>query len=72
MIDHTVIVLCVIIGAGASVVLGWAIAHHFESPAAGDNDVRTQEADQAIYMREVRLRHHDDLAMMFGGRRALV
>ena len=72
MISHTLIVLAVIVGAGVSVLLGWSITHHFESPGAGDIDLPAQEANQAIYMREVRLRHHDELATMFGGQRALV
>ncbi|RMX77332.1 hypothetical protein D0867_16639, partial [Hortaea werneckii] len=62
---------CCICGAGVLVFIGWAVSHRFvqppeaKEPAAGD-------FNQAQYMREVRLRHQDQLAAIMGGVSALV
>ena len=71
MVAHELIVLAVIVGTGATVIMGWAIAHHFEQET-GENESPAVEANLAFYMREVRLHHHDELAASFGGRPALV
>lgn len=75
MVNNSVIVLGVILGAGVAVFLGWAMTHRFQQ-TAGENVTNHEglgtDFSQAQYMREVRLRHHDDLAAAFGGRRAMV
>ncbi|KAI7236014.1 hypothetical protein KC330_g3969 [Hortaea werneckii] len=71
MVSHTLITFCCICGAGVAVFIGWAVSHRFvqppeaKEPAAGD-------FNQAQYMREVRLRHQDQLAAVMGGASALV
>ena len=53
--SYTLIVLYVIIGAGCSVLLGYAVSTRFLVPAAPpphDSD------GQAAYMREVRMRNY--------------
>ncbi|KAI7216007.1 hypothetical protein KC333_g5091 [Hortaea werneckii] len=71
MVSHSLIVFCCICGAGVAVFIGWAVSHRFvqppvaKEPAAGD-------FNQAQYMREVRLRHQDQLAAVMGGVSALV
>ncbi|KAK5727734.1 hypothetical protein LTR17_012496 [Elasticomyces elasticus] len=69
--NSTVIVLPVILGCGVAVVMGWAISHRFIRPEESKEVPQDVVAQQAQYMREVRLRHHDDLAMSMGGRRVL-
>ncbi|KAK4541982.1 hypothetical protein LTR36_007182 [Oleoguttula mirabilis] len=73
MVNNSLIVLCCIAGAGIAVFLGWAMTHRFTRPVpdATTHAGLGNDFSQAQYMREVRLRHHDDLAVAFGGRRAL-
>lgn len=73
MVDQSIVVLCCIVGAGVAVFMGWAISHRFyDVPTRNGIADTANEFSQAQYMREVRLRHHDDIAMAFGGQRALV
>ncbi|TKA78281.1 hypothetical protein B0A55_04740 [Friedmanniomyces simplex] len=67
--DDTLIVLLIICGCGVAVFMGWAISHRF-MPGDASNEVHPDAAaQQAQYMREVRLRHHDNLAAGMGGKR---
>ncbi|KAK5114134.1 hypothetical protein LTR62_002704 [Meristemomyces frigidus] len=67
--NATVVVLCVIVGCGVTVLMGWALTHRlFPSDVAPPEDA---DGSQARYMREVRLRHHDDLAAGLGARAVL-
>lgn len=73
MISDQLIVLCCIIGAGVLVFMGWAVTHRFyQQESRPIVEGLGQEFSQAQYMREVRLRNHDQIASMNGGRYALV
>lgn len=55
------------------VFIGWAVTHRFyQQELRPSVEGLGQEFSQVQYMREVRLRHHDQLAAMYGGRYALV
>ncbi|EMD00479.1 hypothetical protein BAUCODRAFT_144143 [Baudoinia panamericana UAMH 10762] len=72
--NYTLITLAIIAGCGVCVLLGWAVAHQFfpdTTTSSRHQHEGGMEFDQQQYMREVRLRHHEDLAAMFGGRRVL-
>jgi len=71
-LDNSVIVLFIIMGCGVSIVMGWAISHRFMAQTEEPQLHPDAATQQAQYMREVRLRHHDVLAVGMGGRRALV
>jgi len=69
----SVVVPVCIFGSGAAVLLCWAAAHHFTAQVPRDTShLPGAEFSQERYMREVRLRHHDDLAAVMGGKRVLV
>lgn len=54
------------------VFIGWAVTHRFYQQELRPNvEGLGQEFSQVQYMRELRLRHHDQLAAMYGGRYAL-
>ncbi|TKA34258.1 hypothetical protein B0A50_00238 [Salinomyces thailandicus] len=69
-VSNAAIVFFVIIGAAAGVALGWAMTHRFFIPVGRreDPDSARNDASQAQYMREVRLRHQEDLAATQYGR----
>ena len=70
-ISDAAVVLFVILGAAAAVGLGWAATHRFFIPTGGSRDdvePGRSEFSQAQYMREVRLRHQEDLAATQYGR----
>ncbi|KAK3074996.1 hypothetical protein LTR53_002093 [Teratosphaeriaceae sp. CCFEE 6253] len=69
--QNSVIVLLVICACGISVFMGWALSHRFMKPDSDKEQHPDAAAQQAQYMRKVRLRHHDDLAVGMGGQRAL-
>lgn len=62
---------CCICGAGVLVFIGWAVSHRFVQPPEAKEPV-AGDFNQAQYMREVRLRHQDQLAAIMGGVSALV
>ncbi|KXS99550.1 hypothetical protein AC578_4270 [Pseudocercospora eumusae] len=69
MNDHVVILLC-LLGAGAALLLGYAIFRYF-MPSAGRNDIERPGPDgmtQVQYMRTVRLRNHEQLQAMYAPR----
>lgn len=73
--SYQVIVLFVILGAAGAVLLGWAATHvfHTKPPSPHGDYTAGTEFNQAVYMREVRLRHQEHLAASSqGGKRALV
>ena len=62
-----VIVLICIGGAGLSVLMAYAIGHRIMGPDRPQLDVEAgREFSQAQYMREVRLRNCDNIAVMTG------
>ncbi|KAI7468547.1 hypothetical protein KC351_g13581 [Hortaea werneckii] len=70
MVSHSLIVFCCICGAGVAVFIGWAVSHRFVKPAEA-KEPAAGDFNQAQYMREVRLRHQDQLAGIMGGFSAL-
>lgn len=72
--SYTFDVFLIIAGSGLFVLMGWAVAHHFHQDVPTETThMAGREYDQAVYMREVRLRHHEDIAAVVGGgRNALV
>ncbi|RMZ12680.1 hypothetical protein D0862_02564 [Hortaea werneckii] len=71
MVSQSLIVFCCICGAGVLVFIGWAVSHRFVPPAEA-KEPAAGDFNQAQYMREVRLRHQDQLAAVMGGASALV
>lgn len=71
MVNSQVIVLVCVVGAGAAVLIGYAIHNFFFKPGADDNKAGVgDEFSQAQYMREVRLRYAEQMAGSNGyGRR---
>ena len=72
-ISHSAIIVCIIVGALAGVGMGWGITHRFWMARRGEDGTASTEAgaaaghfEQAQYMREVRLRHQDNLAADYG------
>ncbi|TKA30951.1 hypothetical protein B0A50_01919 [Salinomyces thailandicus] len=69
-ISHAGIIVCIIVGAAAGVALGWSITHRFWVQGKSDGTAPTEASaaggEQASYMRDVRLRHHDNLASDYG------
>lgn len=66
------IVVCACIGGSAiGVFICWAMTHRFILPTSSSS-LESGDFSQAQYMREVRMRHQDDLAASLGGKRALV
>lgn len=57
-LSPSVIVLLVIIGAGAAVALGYAVSFLFSSRDQGGPPVQSEE--QTKHMRDVRQRNYDD------------
>ncbi|KAI6827405.1 hypothetical protein KC332_g13997 [Hortaea werneckii] len=70
MVSQSLIVLCCICGAAVAVFIGWAVSHRFVKPAE-TKEPASGDFNQAQYMREVRLRHQDQLAGIMGGVSAL-
>ncbi|KAF7195864.1 hypothetical protein HII31_02744 [Pseudocercospora fuligena] len=60
-----VVVVCVIVGAGAAVLIGYATTRYFFSNTSS-SDGPTDEFNQAAYMREVRLRNVEQIGAMNG------
>ncbi|KXT05695.1 hypothetical protein AC578_5634 [Pseudocercospora eumusae] len=60
-----VVVVCVIVGAGAAVLIGYATTRYFFSNTS-NSDGPTDEFNQAAYMREVRLRNVEQIGAMNG------
>jgi len=63
--EFSLITLLCIIGAAAAVLICWAISHQFygheeEIPGIG--------SEQAVYMRQVRLRNLENIGIMMGRR----
>ena len=65
--SYSVIVLLIILGIGASVVMAWAIFHYFFN-VKPEGDPYSPGGDQAVYMREVRLRNLRNVAAVMGRR----
>lgn len=74
MVNNQVIVLIVVVAAGASVLCGYAVTRFFFSDPPRQNGVDANgEFSQAAYMREVRLRNQDNVAAVMGfGRQDIV
>lgn len=66
MASNPVIVLAVVAGAGFAVLMGYATARFFLDDDQKDNRTPGQEFEQAQYMREIRLRNHEDIAASLG------
>ncbi|KAK0261101.1 hypothetical protein LTS09_004364 [Friedmanniomyces endolithicus] len=67
--SYTLIVFLIILGAAACVGMGWGIwSLHNGRQVSGSTDAALQdpEHDQAVYMREVRLRQHEMLQNAYG------
>lgn len=64
-LSKEVIILIVILAAGASVLMAWAMYAGFQY-RRGEEDVKSNEAEQAAYRREVRQRNHEDMAAING------
>ncbi|EME82789.1 uncharacterized protein MYCFIDRAFT_174330 [Pseudocercospora fijiensis CIRAD86] len=60
-----VVVVCVIVGAGAAVLIGYATTRYFFGNTS-NNDGPTDEFNQAAYMREVRLRNVEQIGAING------
>lgn len=73
-ISNSLVVLFIIMGAGIAVFIGWAMTHRFQGANGPRDDTETagKEFSQVQYMRDLRMRHVEDLAAMMGGRRVLV
>lgn len=65
-ISDGVVILLVILGAGASVIVGYAIFRFFGQDGPKESTNVGSEFNQAQYMRDVRLRNQEDLAGMYG------
>jgi len=67
--SYTLVVFLIILGAAACVGMGWGIwSLHNGRQVSGSTDAALQdpEQDQAVYMREVRLRQHEMLQNAYG------
>lgn len=72
-ISPSLIVFLVVVGAGASVLLGYAVTHHYFRPGANDAGLNTSWPDaeggsQEGYMRMVRDRERNELSKVYGWR----
>lgn len=72
-ISNSAIIVCIIFGAIAAVGMGWGITHRFWMARRNEDGTAQVEAgaaggrfEQAQYMREVRIRHQDNLASDYG------
>ncbi|KAF1825316.1 uncharacterized protein K489DRAFT_377866 [Dissoconium aciculare CBS 342.82] len=65
--DNAVVVLCIIVGAGLSVLLAYSATHMFfrQGPEIDDIALKKRRA-QIQYMREVRMRNHKFIAATCG------
>ena len=63
--DFNLIVFLIILGTGVGILLCWAIFRFF-SPA--EHNPHSMSPEQAVYMREVRMRNLRGLATMMGRR----
>lgn len=74
MSKYSGIVAAIIVIVAAVFLLGWAATHRLSR--RGEEPDRTEHApgdtSQGHYMREVRLRHQEDLAAVTYGKHALV
>jgi len=64
-LSYSLIVFLIVLGCAVGVGMGWGIwsLHHGRfATGASDEALRKPEQDQAIYMREVRLRQHQLLS----------
>ena len=76
MSKYSGIVAAIIVAVAAAFLVGWAVIHRMNNRGVANED-RTEHAsgntNQGQYMREVRLRHQEDLASAtYGGRKGLV
>lgn len=72
-IAPSLVVFLVILGAGALVLVGYAIGHRFTARAGRSADYRdgwagVEEGSQLGYMQAVRQRNRDEMARVFGWR----
>ncbi|KAK3115180.1 hypothetical protein LTR53_005729 [Teratosphaeriaceae sp. CCFEE 6253] len=70
-LSYTFVVFLIILGCAVGVGMAWGIwsLHHGRRVTGTmDTALRDPEQDQAVYMREVRLRHHDLLASAYGSK----
>ncbi|TKA73833.1 hypothetical protein B0A55_07625 [Friedmanniomyces simplex] len=67
--SYTLIVFLIVLGCACCVGMGWGIwsLHHGrQTTGSMDAALRDPEQDQAIYMREVRMRQHQLLSDAYG------
>jgi len=58
-ISNTAVVFMCIAGAGAAILIAWALTTTYRGSRDGDNDVQADhERNQAAYMRGVPMRNH--------------
>ncbi|KAK4958978.1 hypothetical protein LTR10_003777 [Elasticomyces elasticus] len=69
--SYTLAVFLIVLGCAVFIGLAWGVwslLHGRQSTGAMDDSMRDPEQDQAVYMREVRLRNHEFLANAYGAR----
>ena len=64
--NYNLIVLVIILGVAAGVLLCWAVYHFFYNNKYRETNPYTMSGDQAVYMREVRLRNLENIAAVMG------
>ena len=63
--EYPLAVFICIVAVAFGVLLAWA-AFRFLTPADDNNNFHEVSSDQAVYMREVRMRNRDQIAAMTG------
>lgn len=66
-LSHQVIILLCLVGAAAAVLVGWGISTLVDKRTV-ERDIQTMDAEQQVYMRQLRLRNMEVLAAMHGKR----